>query len=129
MYVVKMDANLNVCFCQNITNYSVSSNVGSFSSPSTVAISQYPTVSTISPTISYGGSVSDFCASALAPHLYSASQDCGFGSAIATKGEKEDVKSYGYSAGSVLSRFLIPASMLIVYGQLRKKMKKKKGGI
>jgi uncharacterized delta-60 repeat protein len=38
-YVVKMDANGNVCFSQNI-NYPVSSNVGSFSSPSTVAISQ-----------------------------------------------------------------------------------------
>jgi len=124
-YVVKLDANGNVCFSQNITNYSVSSNVGSFSSPSTVAISQSPTVSTISPTISYGGSVSDVCASSPAPHLCSGSQDCGFGSAIATN--KEDFKSYGYSAGGVLSRFLIPASMLIVYGQLRKKRKKKKG--
>jgi hypothetical protein len=124
MYVVKMDANLNVCFSQNITNYSVSSNVGSFSSPSTVAISQYPTVSTIYPTIRYGGSVSDVCASASAPHLCSASQDCGFGSAVETN--KEDVKSYGCSAGGVLSRFLIPAFMLIVYGWLRKKRNKKK---
>jgi hypothetical protein len=123
-YVVKMDANGNVCFSQNITNYSVSSNVGSFSSPSTVAISQYPTVNTVSSTVSYGGSVSDVCALAPAPHLCSGSQDCGFGSAIATNGE--DVKSYGCSAGGVLSRFLIPASMLIVYGQLRKKRKKKK---
>jgi hypothetical protein len=127
IYVVKMDANGNVCFSQNITNYSVSSNVGSFSSPSTVAISQSPTVSTISPTISYGGSVSDVCALAPAPHLCSESQDCGFSSAIATN--KENVKSYGCSAGGVLSRFLIPASMLIVYGWLRKKRKKKKGGI
>jgi hypothetical protein len=127
MYVVKMDANGNVCFSENITNYSVSSNVGSFSSPSTVAISQYPTVNTVSPTISYGGSVSDVCASASAPHLCSGSQDCGFSSAVETNGEKEYVKSYGYSAGSVLSRFLIPASMLIFYGQLRKKRKKKKG--
>jgi hypothetical protein len=125
IYVVKLDANGNVCFSQNITNYSVSSNVGSFSSPSTVAISQSPTVSTISPTISYGGSVSDVCASAPAPHLCSGSQDCGFSSEVATN--KEDVKSYGYSAGGVLSRFLIPASMLIFYGQLRKKRKKKKG--
>jgi hypothetical protein len=124
-YVVKMDANGNVCFSQNITNYSVSSNVGSFSSPSTVAISQYPTVSTISPTVSYGGSVSDVCPSAPAPHLCSGSQDCGFSSAIATN--KEDVKSYGCSAGGVLSRFLIPASVLIVYGWLRKKRKKNKG--
>jgi hypothetical protein len=124
MYIVKMDANLNVCFSQNITNYSVSSNVGSFSSPSTAAFPQYPTVSTISPTISYGGSVSDVCASAPAPHLCSGSQDCGFGSAVETN--KEDVKSYGYSAGGVLSRFLIPASVLIIYGQLRKKRKKKK---
>jgi hypothetical protein len=127
MYVVKMDANGNVCFSQNITNYSVSSNVGSFSSPSTVAISQSPTVSNISPTISYGGSVEDVCALAAAPHLCSGSQDCGFGSAIATN--RENVKSYGCSAGGVLSRFLIPASMLIVYGWLRKKRKKKKGGI
>jgi uncharacterized delta-60 repeat protein len=126
-YVVKMDANGNVCFSQNITNYSVSSNVGSFSSPSTVAISQSPTVSTISPTVSSGGSVSDVCASAPAPHLCSGSQDCGFGSAVATN--KEDVKSYGCSVGGIFSRFLIPASMLIVYGWLRKKRKKKKGGI
>jgi hypothetical protein len=71
--------------------------------------------------------VSDVCALASAPHLCSGSQDCGFGSAVATN--KENVKSYGCSAGGVLSRFLIPASMLIVYGQLRKKRKKKKGGI
>jgi hypothetical protein len=125
IYVVKMDANGNVCFSQNITNYSVSSNVGSSSSPSTVAISQSPTVNTVSPTVaSYASSVSDVCALASAPHLCSASQDCGFGSAIATN--KEYVKSYGYSAGGVLSRFLIPASVLIFYGQLRKKRKKKK---
>jgi hypothetical protein len=126
IYVVKMDANGNVCFSQNITNYSVSSNVGSFSSPSTVAISQSPTVDTISPTVSSGGSVSDVCPSSPAPHLNicSANQYCGFGSAIATN--KENVKSYGCSVGGVFSRFLIPASMLIVYGQLRKKRKKKK---
>jgi hypothetical protein len=128
MYVVKMDANGNVCFSQNITNYSVSSNVGSFSSPSTVAISQSPTVNIVSPTVSSGGSMKDVCALAPAPHICSGSQDCGFGSAIAS-GEKEDVKSYGCSAGGVLSRFLIPASMLIVYGCLRGKSKKKKGGI
>ena len=126
-YLVKLDSNWNVCFSQNITNYSVSSNVGSFSSPSTVAISQSPTVNTVSSTVSYGGSVSDVCTSAPAPHLCSGSQDCGFSSAIATN--RENVKSYGCSAGSVLSRFLIPASMLIVYGQFRKKRKKKKGGI
>ena len=123
----------NVCFSQNITNYSVSSNVGSFSSPSTVEISQYPTVNTVSPTISYGGSVSDVCALAAAPHLCSGSQDCGFSSTIATnfgsavETNKEDFKSYGYSAGGVLSRFLIPASMVVIfYGQLRKKREKKK---
>jgi arginine repressor len=126
IYVVKMDANGNVCFSQNITNYSVSSNVGSFSSPSTISFPQSPTVDTISPTVSSGGSVSDVCPSSPAPHLCSASQDCGFGSAIATNGE--DVKSYGCSVGGgVLSRFLIPAFMLIVYGWLRKKRKKKKG--
>jgi uncharacterized delta-60 repeat protein len=126
MYVVKMDANGNVCFSQNITNYSVSSNVGSFSSPSTTAFPQSPTVNTVSPTVgSYASSVSDVCASASAPHLCSANQDCGFSSAIATN--KEYVKSYGYSAGGVLSRFLIPASMVVIfYGQLRKKRKKKK---
>jgi uncharacterized delta-60 repeat protein len=133
-YVVKMDANGNACFSQNITNYSVSSNVGSFSSPSTVAISQSPTVNTVSPTVaSYASSVSDVCALAPAPHLCSVSQDCGFSSTIATnfgsavETNKEDFKSYGYSAGGFLSRFLIPASMLIFYGQLRKKRKKKKG--
>jgi uncharacterized delta-60 repeat protein len=125
IYLVKMDANGNVCFSQNITNYSVSSNVGSFSSPSTVAISQSPTVYPVSPTISSGGSASDVCPSSPAPHICSASQDCGFGSAVETN--KEDVKSYGCSAGGVLSRFIIPASMLIVYGWLRGKRKKKKG--
>jgi hypothetical protein len=125
IYVVKTDSNGNACFSQNITNYSVSSNVGSFSSPSTVAISQYPTVNIVSPTVSSGGSVNDVCASAPAPHLCSGSQDCGFSSAVETN--KEYVKSYGYSAGGVLSRFLIPASVLIFYGQLRKKRKKKKG--
>jgi hypothetical protein len=127
-YVVKMDANWNVCFSKskNITNYSVSSNVGSFSSPSTVAISQSPTVYPVSPTVSYGGSVSDVCALAKAPHLCSESQDCDFfGSAIATN--KENVKSYGCSAGGIFSRFLIPASMLIIiYGWLKRKRKKKK---
>ena len=133
-YVVKMDANGNVCFSQNITNYSVSSNVGSFSSPSTTAFPQSPTVNTVSSTVaSYASSVSDVCALAPAPHLCSANQDCGFSSAIATNfgsaiaTNKEDVKSYGYSAGGVLSRFLIPASMLIFHGQLRRKRKKKKG--
>jgi hypothetical protein len=125
MYVVKMDANGNVCFSQNITNYSVSSTVPSFSSPSTTAFPQSPTVNSVSPAVaSYASSVSDVCASAPAPHLCSASQDCGFSSAVETN--KEYVKSYGYSAGGVLSRFLIPASMLIFYGQLRKKRKKKK---
>jgi hypothetical protein len=126
-YVVKMDDNGNVCFSQNITNYSVSSNVGSFSSPSTVSSTQFPTVSTVYPTISSGGSVSDVCALAPAPHfICSGSQDCGFGSAVATN--KEDVKSYGCSVGGVLSRFIIPASMLIiVYGWLRRKRKRKKG--
>jgi hypothetical protein len=124
-YVVKMDDNGNVCFSQNITNYSVSSNVGSFSSPSPVVISQSPTVKSISPTVSYGGSVSDVCALAKAPYLNmcSASQDCDFGSSIATN--KEDVESYGCSAGGVLSRFLIPASMLIIYYRFRKKKKRK----
>jgi hypothetical protein len=125
---VKLDANGNVCFSQNITNYSVSSTVPSFSSPSTVAISQSPTVNSVSPTVSYGGSVSDVCALASAPHICSESQDCGFGSAIAS-GEKEDVKSYGCSVGRIFLRFLIPASTLIVYGWLRKKRKKKKDGI
>jgi hypothetical protein len=71
--------------------------------------------------------VSDVCALAPAPHLCSGSQDCGFGSAVATN--KENVKSYGCSVGGIFSRFIIPASMLIVYGQLRKKRKKKKCGI
>jgi hypothetical protein len=129
IYVVKMDSSGNVCFSQNIIDYSVSPDVGSFSSPSPVSSTQFPTVSTVYPTISYGGSVSDVCALAPAPHLCSGSQDCGFGSAVATNGEKEDVKSYGCSAGGVLSRFVIPASGLIVYGWLRKKRKKKKDGI
>jgi hypothetical protein len=130
IYVVKTDANGNVCFSQNIINYSVSSNVGSFSSPSPVSSTQSPMVNTVSPTVaSYASSVSDVCASAPAPHLCSASQDCGFSSAIATNGEKENAKSYGYSAGVVLSRFLIPASMLIIiYGRFRFRKEKKKDG-
>jgi len=124
-YVLKMDANWNVCFSRNITNYSVSSNVGSFSSPSTTAFPQSPTVNTVSPTaVSYASSVSDVCALAKAPHLCSESQDCSFSSVIAS-GEKENVKSYGCSAGGVLSRFLIPASMLIIYIQSGRKKKKK----
>jgi hypothetical protein len=127
IYVVKLDANGNACFSKNITNYSVSSNVGSFSSPSTIAIFRSPTVNTVSPTVSSGGSVKDVCPLASSPHLNicSASQDCDFGSAISTN--RENVKSYGCSAGSVFSRFLIPASMLIIYVQLRRKNKKKKG--
>jgi hypothetical protein len=129
LYVVKMDANLNVCFSQNITNYSVSSNVGSSYSPSPVVISQSPTVYSVSPTVaSYASSVSDVCALAPAPHLNmcSANQDCGFSSAIATN--REDVKSYGCSVGGVLSRFIIPASVpVIIYGRLRRKRKEKKG--
>jgi hypothetical protein len=130
-YIVKTDSNLNVCFSQNVTSYliSVSSNVGSSSSPSATAFPQSPTVNTLSPTVaSYASSVSDVCASAPAPHL-SASQDCSFSSAIATNGEKENAKSYGYSAGVVLSRFLIPASMLIIiYGRFRFRKEKKKDG-
>ncbi len=134
-YVVKMDANGNVCFSQNITDYnypiSVSSNVGSSSSLSPVVISQFPTVNSVSPAVSSGDSVreKDVCALASAPHLNmcSESQDCGFSSAIATNGEKENVKSYGCSAGGVFSRFLLLASMLIIYVQLRRKKKKKKG--
>jgi hypothetical protein len=125
---VKLDANGNVCFSQNITNYSVLSNAGSFSSQLTGAISQSPTVNTVSSTVaSYTSSVSDVCALAPAPHICFGSQDCGFGSAVATNGE--NVKSYGCSVGGIFSRFIIPASMLIVYGWLRKKRKKKKGGI
>ena len=128
-YIVKTDSNLNVCFSQNVTSYliSVSSNVGSSSSPSATAFPQSPTVNTVSPTVaSYASSVSDACASAPAPHLCSESQDCSFSSAIASG---ENAKSYGYSAGVVLSRFLIPASMLIIiYGRFRFRKEKKKDG-
>jgi len=129
IYIVKTDSNLNVCFSQNVTSYliSVSSNVGSSSSPSATAFPQSPTVNTVSPTVaSYASSVSDACASAPAPHLCSESQDCSFSSAIASG---ENAKSYGYSAGVVLSRFLIPASMLIIiYGRFRFRKEKKKDG-
>ena len=126
-YVVKMDDNGNVCFSRS-TTYSVLSNVGNVSSLSPVVISQSPTVNSVFPiVVSYGVSVKDVCALASAPHLNmcSESQECEFSSAIATN--KENVKSYGCSAGSVFSRFLIPASMLIIYVQLRRKKKKKKG--
>jgi hypothetical protein len=59
---------------------------------STVAISQSPAVSTISPTVSSGGSETDVCALAPDPYICSRSQDRGFGSPVATN--KEDVKSY-----------------------------------
>jgi hypothetical protein len=124
-YVVKMDANGNVCFSKN-TTYSVLSNVGSFSSLSPVVISQSPTVNSVFPiVVSYVGSVKDVCALASAPHLdiCSVSQDCDFGSTIATN--RENVKSYGCSAGGIFSRFLIPASMLIIYIQVGRKKKKK----
>jgi hypothetical protein len=126
-YVVKMDDNGNVCFSRN-TTYSVLSNVVNVSSLSPVVISQSPTVNSVFPiVVSYGVSVKDVCALASAPHLNmcSESQECGFSSSIATNGE--NVKSYGCSAGSVFSRFLIAASMLIIYVQLRRKNKKKKG--
>ena len=108
------------------SNYliSVSLNVGSFSSPSTTVFPQSPTVNSVSLTVaSYAGSVSDICALAKAPHfnICSESQDCGFGSAIASN-YGGNVKSYGCSVGGVFSRFLIPASMLIIiYGWLRRK--------
>jgi hypothetical protein len=40
--------------------------------------------------------------------------------------ERSEVKSYGCSAGGVLSRFLIPASVLIIiYGWFRFRKKRK----
>jgi uncharacterized delta-60 repeat protein len=133
-FVVKLGANLNVCFSQNIGYYSVSSTIPIFSSPSTVAISQSPTVKSVSPAVSHGGSELDACELEsdsgweLGPDLNmcSESQDCDFSSSIATNGEKENVKSYGCSAGGVFSRFLLLASMLIIYVQLRRKKKKRK---
>jgi len=124
-YVVKMDDNGNVCFSRN-TTYSVLSNVGNVSSLSPVVISQSPTVNSVFPiVVSYGVSVKDVCALASAPHLNmcSESQECEFSSAVATN--KENVKSYGCSAGGVFSRFLLLASMLIIYYRFRKKKKRK----
>jgi hypothetical protein len=150
MYVVKMGPHFEICYSQTITNYSVSSG-GGVSSGGSVS-SPTPATSAVSPTVSFGGSVTTVCSSAGAPPLPMCyiSGGCDYGSGMGvgsndvmvelrrtTKGEgkgkgeggksKEEMKSYGCSAGGVLSRFLIPASMLIIiYGQLRKKRKKKK---
>jgi hypothetical protein len=140
MYVVKMGPLGDICWSQGITNYVVSSG-GSFSSPSTVAFPQGPTITFVSPASGSGGSVSSVCFSAGTPPVpmclisggcdyYQAGSDMekitGTMKGVEKEKEQNEIKSYGCSVGGVFSRFLIPAFMLIIYGQLRKKRKKKK---
>jgi arginine repressor len=144
IYVVKTGPSGDICWSRGITNYVVSSVSSSFSSPSTVAFPQSPTVTVVSPASGSGGSVSPVCFSAGAPPvpmcLISGGCDYYQGGSdmdkvmetmrgVERERERSEVKSYGCSAGGVLSRFLIPASVLIFYGRLRKKRKKKKDGI
>jgi hypothetical protein len=140
IYVVKMGPLGDICWSQGITNYVVSSG-GSFSSPSTVAFPQGPTITFVSPASGSGGSVSSVCFSAGTPPVpmclisggcdyYQAGSDMekitGTMKGVEKEKEQNEIKSYGCSVGGVFSRFLIPAFMLIIYGQLRKKRKKKK---
>jgi hypothetical protein len=139
-YVVKTGPLGDTCWSQGITNYVVSSG-GSFSSPSTDAFPQSPTVTVVSPASGSGGSVSSVCFSAGAPPVpmclisggcdyYQAGSDMQkiAGTMKGVEGEREqnEIKSYGCSAGGVLSRFLIPASVLIIiYGWFRFRKKRK----
>jgi hypothetical protein len=141
IYVVKMGPLGDICWSRGITNYVVSSVSSSFSSPSTDAFPQSPTVTSVSPASGSGGSVSSVCFSAGTPPVpmclisggcdyYQAGSDMekitGTMKGVEKEKEQNEIKSYGCSVGGVFSRFLIPAFMLIIYGQLRKKRKKKK---
>jgi uncharacterized delta-60 repeat protein len=141
IYVVKMGSLGDTCWSQGITNYVVSSVSSSFSSPSTVAFPQSPTVTFVSPASGSGGSVSPVCFSAGAPPVpmclisggcdyYQAGSDmqkiAGTMKGVERERERSEVKSYGCSAGGVLARFLIPASVLIIiYGWFRFRKKRK----
>jgi uncharacterized delta-60 repeat protein len=141
IYVVKMGPLGDTCWSQGITNYVVSSVSSSFSSPSTDAFPQSPTVTFVSPASGSGGSVSSVCFSAGAPPvpmcLISGGCDYYQGGSdmdkvmetmrgVERERERSEVKSYGCSAGGVLSRFLIPASVLIIiYGWFRFRKKRK----
>jgi uncharacterized delta-60 repeat protein len=141
IYVVKTGPLGDTCWSQGITNYVVSSVSSSFSSPSTDAFPQSPTVTSVSPASGSGGSVSSVCFSAGAPPVPMCliSGGCDYyqvGSdmdkvmetmrGVERERERSEVKSYGCSAGGVLSRFLIPASVLIIiYGWFRFRKKRK----
>jgi uncharacterized delta-60 repeat protein len=141
IYVVKTGPLGDTCWSQGITNYVVSSVSSSFSSPSTDAFPQSPTVTVVSPASGSGGSVSSVCFSAGAPPvpmcLISGGCDYYQGGSdmdkvmetmkgVERERERSEVKSYGCSAGGVLSRFLIPASVLIIiYGWFRFRKKRK----
>jgi hypothetical protein len=131
----------DTCWSQGITNYVVSSVSSSFSSPSTDAFPQSPTVTFVSPASGSGGSVSSVCFSAGAPPVpmclisggcdyYQGGSDmqkiAGTMKGVEREREQNEIKSYGCSAGGVLSRFLIPASVLIIiYGWFRFRKKRK----
>jgi uncharacterized delta-60 repeat protein len=140
IYVVKTGPLGDTCWSQGITNYVVSSVSSSFSSPSTDAFPQSPTVTSVSPASGSGGSVSSVCFSAGAPPVPMCliSGGCDYYQAgsdmdkvmetmrgVERERERSEVKSYGCSAGGVLSRFLIPTSVLIIiYSRFRFRKKK-----
>jgi uncharacterized delta-60 repeat protein len=141
IYIVKTGPLGDTCWSQGITNYVVSSVSSSFSAPSTVAFPQSPTVTVVSPASGSGGSVSSVCFSAGAPPVpmcliiggcdyYQGGSDmqkiAGTMKGVEREKEQNEIKSYGCSAGGVLSRFLIPASVLIIiYGWFRFRKKRK----
>jgi uncharacterized delta-60 repeat protein len=141
IYVVKTGPLGDTCWSQGITNYVVSSVSSSFSSPSTDAFPQSPTVTVVSPASGSGGSVSSVCFSAGAPPVpmclisggcdyYQVGSDmqkiAGTMKGVEREREQNEIKSYGCSAGGVLSRFLIPASILfIIYSRFRFRKKRK----
>jgi len=138
IYVVKTGSLVDICWSQGITNYVVSSG-GSFSSPSTVAFPQSPTVTFVSPAIGSGGSVSSVCFSAGAPPVpmclisggcdyYQASSDMEkvmeTMKGVEKEKEQNEIKSYGCSVGRVYKYFILTV-MLLLYSWIRFRRKEK----
>jgi hypothetical protein len=143
IYVVKMGPSGDTCWSQGITNYVVSSVSSSFSSPSTVAFPQSPTVTVVSPASGSGGSVSSVCFSAGEPPVPASlisgvcliSGGCDYyqaGSDMEKVMEtmkgvekgREQIKSYGCSVGGVYRYFILNV-ILLLYSWFRFRRKKK----
>jgi hypothetical protein len=139
MYVVKMGPSGDICWSRGITNYVVSSVSSSFSSPSTVAFPQSPTVTVVSPASGSGGSVSSVCFSAGAPPVpmclisggcdyYQAGSDMekitGTMKGVEREREQSEIKSYGCSVGGVYKYFILTV-ILLLYSWFRFRRKKK----